>query len=624
MSRNVLTACCFLLLSAGAPAAPYVAPYTVLNSTTVVQVRADGSHSEDTTEDLRINNPSGVEALSQYAIQYSASLQSVRVLEAYTETADGKRIPVGPKGMLLQQSSASADAPMFDDSKVLNIVFPALAPGARMHVKFRRAQRVPLFPGVFSLQLWYSKNEQRESSDLIVHAPQSLPMHVEAIDLPGGEVASGQPGQRTWRWHVGKHDAEAPESDSISGIDVSPRVAMSTLPDYASLARAYRARADAKAAVTPYVRKLADRITHGVSDRRAQAEALYRWVSKNIRYVAIYFGAGGVVPHDAETVARALYGDCKDHVTLYQALLAAKGIKSSAVLVNASDSWWLSRVAVPTGTFDHAINYLPEWKLFVDTTAAFAPFGVLPATESGKTALVMDDGSGAARLMTLPVTSPSQDRIEVSNQLELQPDGTVQGQGIVRHQGVFDLMARSAFSEVGPGTEADAAAKLLANRGLQGSGALELGDVYALDRPFAYQARFTLPDYVDLGGPTALVLPSGADSLMGLAAFVDEIGSQSQRRTPVMLTSSQSQEDTTLRLPAGVAVLALPRPVRIETPLGRYEATYSQEGGAIRVRRVLSLRSATPVIEPARYPQLWTLVRAVSRDLRAQILLQPH
>lgn len=45
--------------------------------------------------------------------------------------------------------------------------------------------------------------------------------------------------------------------------------------------------------------------------------------------MAVYVGAGGVVPHAAQTVLDNRYGDCKDHVALLEALLGAAGIKST-------------------------------------------------------------------------------------------------------------------------------------------------------------------------------------------------------------------------------------------------------------------------------------------------------
>ncbi|MBV8049061.1 MAG: DUF3857 domain-containing protein [Paludibacterium sp.] len=623
MDRKCLFFLVGVLLALPVVAANFTPSYTVLRSVAVYDVKPGGGYTEDVTEDLRVNTQGGVDDLSQYPIQFSSSLQSVEVLSAYTVSAAGKKIPVGKDGILLQQSSESADAPMFDDSKVLNVIFPALSAGAQIHVHFRRVAHEPLFPGVFSMQEFYSRNEARESSDLYVHLPRGMKLDVETIDVQGGEIAPIRAGYRSWHWHVGRNVAEAPESDAISEVDFSPRIAISTLSGYDELARDYAARANPKAAVTPYLRQLANDITRGISDPRAQAEALYRWVSNNIRYVAIYFGVGGVVPHDAETVARALYGDCKDHVTLYQALLEAKNIKSSPVLINADQGWWLSRVAVPTGAFNHAITYLPQWNLFVDTTAQFAPFGILPDTEAGKTALVMDDGKGSPQLMTLPISTPEQDQVKIDSQLSLLPDGSIKGGSVIRLKGVYDFMARAALSGVSPGTESDAAGKMLANRGLQGSGTLMLGDMYDLTKSFGYQSALTLPEYVDLSGPTAVVLPTGGDTVVGLASFVSWGGAQPTRRTPTMLDNGYYQETVTLQLPAGIDVLALPRATRTESPLGYYESAYRRVGHAVEVRRELVLKDNAPVLAPERYPLLNQLVHAVARDLRAQILLQP-
>ena len=47
---------------------------------------------------------------------------------------------------------------------------------------------------------------------------------------------------------------------------------------------------------------LADDITKSIADRRAQARAIHDWVSKNVRYFAIFLGQGGYVPHSAASV----------------------------------------------------------------------------------------------------------------------------------------------------------------------------------------------------------------------------------------------------------------------------------------------------------------------------------
>ena len=623
MFRKLIVSLCFLLPAALAQATAYAPPYTVLNSVTEFDVKPDGSYSRLVREDLRINTQEGVSALSQYPIEFNSTMQSVTVLEAYTQTRDGKRLVVNRKDEILQQSSQSADAPMFDDSKVLNVIFPGLAPGASVHVSYRLTDRQPLFPGVFSFQIWFSKNEDRESADLIVNAPRNMKLHVEAVDLPGGELAPARAGTQRWQWHAGKNVAQAPESDAVNDIDYSPRVAVSTLPSYAALAQAYAQRATTKAVVTPYIRQLANSITQGETDPRKQAQLLYDWVSKNIRYVAVYFGAGGVVPHAADKIARALYGDCKDHVTLYEALLAAKNIRSSPALIAADMSWWLPGVATP-GAFNHAITWLPEWNLFVDTTAQLAPFGELSDAIVGKTALVIDDGKGQARLMTLPLSSPASDGVQVSSQMNLLADGTLDGKSTVTQSGINDYTARSMFASVTPGTEADTAGRMLANQGLQGSATFKMGNPYDLTKPFSYQTDFSLPAYVDLGGPTAVVLPIGAASVNGLASLAGWGSTAGLRRYPMPIFNGRFREDIKLTLPRGFKVLALPRQANFQTPQGQYQSSYQQDGQQILVTRELVLQGNPPLLKPADFPQLYSLIRAVSRDLRAQVLLAPE
>ena len=97
-----------------------------------------------------------------------------------------------------------------------------------------------------------------------------------------------------------------------------------------------------------------------------------------MRYVALEFGRGGIIPHNADSVLANGYGDCKDHTALFAAMLKAKGIASNLVILNATDIHTLAKV--PTiAPFNHMIAWLPEFHLYADTTAGkVTPFGLLP------------------------------------------------------------------------------------------------------------------------------------------------------------------------------------------------------------------------------------------------------
>ena len=168
-----------------------------------------------------------------------------------------------------------------------------------------------------------------------------------------------------------------------SPVDRDARVLVSTFQNYEELGRAYWAEAAPKAKVTPEIAALAEEITKGLTDRRAQAEAISRWMKRNIRYVAVYLGAGRVVPHEASSVLKNKYGDCKDQVTLMTALLTAKGIASEQVLIQLGDAYTMPEP--PTMSYlNHVMVYLPELQVYDDPTGSFASFGVLSASTYDK------------------------------------------------------------------------------------------------------------------------------------------------------------------------------------------------------------------------------------------------
>jgi transglutaminase-like putative cysteine protease len=166
---------------------------------------------------------------------------------------------------------------------------------------------------------------------------------------------------------------------------------------------AYRAAALPKAAVTSEIVSLANEITKGIEDKKAQAIAIDAWMKKNIRYVAVYLSLGRVIPNDASAVLRNKFGDCKDKATLMSALLAAKGIASEEVLINLGNAYTLPEP--PTmAVLNHVILYLPGLDLDADPTVTQSAFGVL-APEAYDKPVVRVSAAGATLARTPAMTA---------------------------------------------------------------------------------------------------------------------------------------------------------------------------------------------------------------------------
>jgi transglutaminase-like putative cysteine protease len=508
---------------------------------------------------------------------------------------------------------------MFDDNKVKVIVFPGVGIGSTLTLHYQRIQRKPLFPGHFFVLEYFSDGEFRESVQLTIRAPLSMNLHVDAVHLPGGLVVSDQPGAQLWKWSLANCHARQPEMSSVSDVDYSPRIAVSTFVDFAAVGKAYLERAAPMARITPAIPALADKLTRDVEDRRQQAEILYNWISTHVRYVAVHLGIGSVVPHSADAVLTAVYGDCKDHVTLFEALLAAKGIKSAPVLVNSNSIYWLPEVALPVGVFDHAITYLPEFAMFVDSTAGLARFGVLPATELGKPALVTDDGSGCARVTTLPVANPDNAGVQVTTHLAINQEGDVTGTSQIENGGVFDLVARQLFAGLPPGFETQLAARVLTMTGQDGSGVYAYREVHDLTRPFRYETQFTLPDYALLPGPGAIPVPPGLGSFSNIGAAFEDAGPE-RRQFAMPIAGRHVTETTTIVWPDSITLPKLPSAATIVSSLGTYTSAYHMSGQTLTVVRSLKMAPSGALLHPDQYPEFRTMARAVKRDLRSQLV----
>ncbi|WP_010341720.1 DUF3857 domain-containing transglutaminase family protein, partial [Xanthomonas sacchari] len=356
----------------------------VSNNYSYVRYRADYEVREDATSvetdeyELLLKTKAGVDQFSQVRLGYSEKLETLEVLAAYTLTPDGLRHDVPADKIYTQESYSSATAAMYADRKVKVVVFPNLMPGARLVYRVRRTQNVPYFPGYFSLWETFSVFSQYDDATVTLVAPRRLQMHLYTRGVQGSNTPTIDGEQARWEWRYSRREPMKSQNWSAATWEFSPTIMASSFRRWSQMAQAYQHSSAAAAQVTPKVRARAEQITAGIGDRRAQAAALYEWVARNIRYVAVYLGNGGLQPNSADSILDNHYGDCKDHTVVLEALLAAKGIASTPVLLGAQGGPTLPEVPV-LGRFNHAITYLPEFKLYVDSTSPYARFGQLPA-----------------------------------------------------------------------------------------------------------------------------------------------------------------------------------------------------------------------------------------------------
>jgi transglutaminase-like putative cysteine protease len=594
------------------PAAPdpnAAVPSEQLRAWHTYTLESDGRYVHEADHIILIRNERGVHEHGQVAFSYTESRQTLEVLEAFTETPDGRKVPVPADKILTRESPVAAGAPMFADIKVTTIVFPDVEVNSKLHYRTRRTEKEPLFPGYFNITDMVPAHGLDADDRLTVYAADGAAFQSDVSGYQGGAIAcpGDQAARKCYAW-TARNTVFAPsEPGSVGPADYDQHVILSNFPSYEAIGKAYWERAADKVKVTPKIQALADELTHGVSDPRAQAEVLYNWVARNIRYVAISIGLGSVVPRAAETVLDNRYGDCKDHVTLLQALLAAKRIDSVGVLVGADRRWKVP--TTPDFIFNHIITFIPTLHVYVDSTSQFSRFGQLPEIYVGKMGLKTQPVAGTAQFA--PITS----------EMQIDTEGRASGTAEIHSSGSSEMVLRAVFAQLPPGQEDMIARTLLARINESGSGSFTPGDPRDLSKPFVYQTKFNITSLVSLPGPGALPVPSG----LRFEPIADLAGAAplATRRYPWACGIPGDRKETThLTLPGAVHIVAVPKDVHLTNDFGRYDAHYQQDGTALTITREFAHTYTGQPCDDASYQQFRDLTHAIERDVKAQLLFQ--
>jgi hypothetical protein len=413
-------------------------------------------------------------------------------------------------------------------------------------------------------------------------------------------------------WHFHNDTPVLDEPDAVSEIADEPHVAITSLRDYSDVADLYTDLFKSRAEVTPEITKLAGQLTEGVSDHRAQARLLYDWVATHIRYVNIVLGAGGFLPHKAADVLNNGYGDCKDHVMLLQALLAAKGIKSSPVLIRAGASQYRLPEAPSPFLFDHLITYVPEFQLYLDSTARYAPFGVLPGSDAGKNVLIVTSGKTA---ITPPVRA-ALSTISTTSTVTLNPDGSADTQTRITATGANAADLRALMAAL-PSDDDDNFFR--AGFGPGSSGKFLRGDPEALGDSYEFSAKYHTAHMANFPGPGALPAalaykPVSFSQLAGLTL-------PPTRQLDYVCPSGTYTDDVTAILPPGTAIVVLPAGKTVTVAGASLLTSYEQLGpNMVKEHVVMKLDRPGPVCHAADYIKLRPQLSDMIGTLTSQIL----
>jgi tetratricopeptide (TPR) repeat protein len=432
-----------------APADPYRDEpfvFELLDTRTTMKADATGDVVQHVI--LRVQTDGVARQFSVLSLPYASANATATIDFVRVHKPDGSTVSTPTDDAMEMPAEVSRTAPMYSDVKEKHLPVRSLAAGDRLEYQFHTTITKAQAPG----QFWGADHFQVQSGVVLrethtLQVPEKTYVQVWSPNHPATPIVKD--GQKTWTWTSSQIKASArDENGRMTAADVKdpdedtdgrklPSIAWTTFHSWAEVGDWYRSLAHQRLQPSPTVRAKADELTKNAKSPQEQAEALYRFVATQIRYISISFGVGRLQPHTPDEVLDHGYGDCKDKDTLLESMLRAKGLTTAPVLIGAGIA---PVIDVPSpAVFNHAITTveLPgadgkDERIWLDSTAEVAPFRVLMPIIRDQQALVIPD-KATGSLEKTPANPP------YAYREDFKAEGVIDNNGLMKGHITWDV-----------------------------------------------------------------------------------------------------------------------------------------------------------------------------------------
>ena len=338
----------------------------------------------------------------------------------------------------------------------------------------------------------------------------------------------------------------------------------------------------------------------GGGDFKAKIQGVAGFMQREIRYVGIEIGIGGLQPHAAADVFRYRYGDCKDKATLLIAMLNAVGVRSTWVLVDTHRGFVdpllpsvqgnhvIAAIEMPVGYNDPDMRAVVTARngrryLIFDPTDTYTPIGLLGFHLQGSYGILV--AGNDSQVIQLPTLTPDADMLERSATFALDADGTLQGTVTETRSGEAASGYRRLYTEESEKEQHEAMERRLQTDLTRFTvDASSAQNAREMSKSVVLQYSFTAKGYAQSSGDLLLVRPR----VVGhhARAYNDK-----PRTYPIDLGETGTWKDRIdVALPAGYMVDDLPAAVDLDVGFASYKSDVKADGGVLHYSREYVVR----------------------------------
>jgi predicted transglutaminase-like cysteine proteinase len=556
----------------------------------------------------------GAQNLTKYSYGFNVALETMELVEAYTLKKSGGKVQVAKDAITTQKGAiAQGVGATMPDWQVQQLTFPSVEQGDSVVWKTKKIRLKPSLPGWQSEQGFVIPMQDIDMARWTITAPENLPLHIASSMPPAVSTTSGGQMMRKYEWSGKGRVLDAMQANTRVTY---PHVMVSTVSRHEDIAKLFAKEVMRKAAPNDELDLIVKTLILSKDTDEAKAQAIYDWVRKRIKYVALYMANDGWEPHDIAHILQKRYGDCKDHVTLMYAMLKIAGVPAQTVLVSTFNEFELD--AIPSyGSYNHTILYLPSIKRYLDPTASSTPFSAIPGLLSGKPVVVADDKE--AFIGRMPRIVAENNVLLVSTVMAVAANGSAKGTLSIDAAGFAAASLQNRLAQIPAGFSGSAVDEILRTSNFKGSGTLTYPKVNTDIEKQSLKAELEIADL--LREPTAgsaAVHPS-----LNMPVYIlSNMGNHAQesREFGYSCNSMRMREEMDITYDAAYKLSRLPANFEAKIQGVSFTATYQTTGNRITGSRELLISHDSQYCSPQEYERRKGIMRQIQRHLRAPVL----
>jgi hypothetical protein len=606
----------------------------VLYSETVLTVLPDGQRKHLERRVYRILRNEG----RRYGTLqvYFDGLSRVNSLQAWSIPKEGKPYDVGMRDAL--ETSYGEDGVLVSDlrRKVLHI--PAAVPGSVIGYEYE-IQEKPL--GLTDEWMFGESVPVRETR-YTVQVPSGWSLKATWINHADQSPTTPAAGQSQWVLHDLKEirfEDNMPPLGGVAGRLVTslipPDAQLHGFQNWSEMGTWYQGLTRDRTVSSAQIKQTVAQLAPPSLSQLARIQALAGYLQKEVRYVAIELGIGGVQPHMAADVLAHRYGDCKDKVTLLKTMLNEIGVESYYLIINSVRGSVDASTPANVGSFNHAVlairlpagiddpSLLAVQQhatlgriLFFDPTDSFTPLGSLSGALQANYGLLVAPGGG--ELIRTPQLPAPTNAVQRTAKMTLDQDGTLRGEVREIWSGDKGAWQRAELQSAAADSDVIKPVELLAANSFSTFEIVKAATISAKsnDKPFEWRYSLEAPNYAKPAGELILVRPRVIGS-----RTTGMLETPEPRRYPIEFEGAEQDTDEfEIALPAGYEVDELPPAVNLDIGSVAYHSKTEVVGRALRYTRTFELKEVS--IPVAKAGELKRFFRVIGDDERNSAVLK--